>query len=40
MTHLIGPGGSVKLKLALHVVINGQGVVKVVVNSDKRPCSP
>jgi hypothetical protein len=40
MTHLIGPGGSVKLKLALHVVINGQGVVKVVVNTDKGPCSP
>ena len=39
MTHLIGPGGSVKLKLAVHVVITGQGVVKVVVNTDKGPCS-
>ena len=29
------PGGD---KLALHVVINGQGIEKVVVNSQKGPC--
>jgi hypothetical protein len=39
-THLVGPGDSVKIKLALHVVINGQGIVKVVVDSFKGPCSP
>ena len=38
-THLIGPGGSVTIKLALHVVINGKGIVKVVVEAAKGPCS-
>ena len=39
-THLIGPGGNVKIKIALHVVINGKGLVKVVVDSFKGPCAP
>jgi hypothetical protein len=38
-THLIGPGGSVVVKLALHVVLNGKGIVKVVVDAAKGPCS-
>jgi hypothetical protein len=29
----------VKIKLALHVTITGQGVTKVVVDSDKGRCS-
>jgi len=33
------PAGAVA-ELALHVVITGQSVVKVVVNTDKGPCSP
>jgi len=33
------PQPNVQIKLALHVVITGQGVTKVVVDSDKGPCS-
>jgi hypothetical protein len=41
ITHLIGPGSQpkVKIRLTLHMVINGQGVTKVVVGSDKSSCS-
>jgi len=41
ITHLISQGRqpNVQIKLALHVVITGQGVTKVVVDSDKGPCS-
>jgi hypothetical protein len=39
-THLVGPGGSVKLKLALHVVLSSNGVTKVVVDKAKGPCDP
>ena len=37
-TRFIGNGGTLVVKLALHVVINGQGIEKVVVNSQKGPC--
>lgn len=39
--HFVGPGGSVKIKTALHVLLpaNG-GSPKVVVNTAKGPCSP
>jgi hypothetical protein len=37
--HLVGPGGSVMIKLALHVVVSPTGIVKVVVNTVKGPCS-
>jgi hypothetical protein len=42
ITRLIshGPQPNVKIELALHVTITGQGVTKVVVDSDKGPCSP
>jgi hypothetical protein len=39
ITHLIGPGGSVMVKLALHVVLSPTGIVKIVVNTAKGPCS-
>jgi hypothetical protein len=39
-THLIGPGSKVKIKLALHVVLTGQGIRKVVINTAKGPCGP
>jgi hypothetical protein len=39
--HFVGSGGSVKLKLALHVVLPGDGgAPKVVVNTAKGPCLP
>jgi hypothetical protein len=39
--HLVGNGQSVKLKLALHVVLPGDGgSPKVVVNTAKGPCAP
>ena len=37
-TRFIGNGPTPVVKLALHVVINGQGIEKVVVNSQKGPC--
>jgi hypothetical protein len=37
-THFIGNGRSLVVKLALHVVINGQGIGKVVVDTAKGPC--
>ena len=37
-TRFIGNGRTLVVKLALHVVINGQGIEKVVVNSQKGPC--
>jgi hypothetical protein len=40
ITHLIGSGSNVKVMLALHVVLSGNGITKVVVDSDKGPCSP
>ena len=39
ITHLIGPGSNVKIMLALHVVLAGKGITKVVVDSEKGPCS-
>ena len=39
--HLVGNRQSVKLKLALHVVLSGNGgSPKVVVNTAKGPCAP
>ena len=39
--HFVGPGGSVKIKTAIHVVLPGSGgAVKVVVNTAKGPCDP
>ncbi len=37
-TRFIGNGKTLVVKTALHVVINGQGVVKVVVDDLKGPC--
>ena len=37
-TRFIGNGPTLVVKLALHVVISGQGIEKVVVNSQKGPC--
>jgi hypothetical protein len=37
-TRFIGNGRTLVVKLTLHVVINGQGIEKVVVNSQKGPC--
>lgn len=37
-TRFIGSGPTLVVKLTLHVVINGQGIEKVVVNSQKGPC--
>jgi hypothetical protein len=37
-THFIGNGASLVVKTALHVIINGQGIIKVVVNTAKGPC--
>jgi hypothetical protein len=37
-THFIGNGSSIVVKTDLHVTINGQGIVKVVVNTAKGPC--
>ena len=39
-THLIGPGGSVKIKLVLHVVLTRKGITRIVVDSRKGPCAP
>jgi hypothetical protein len=40
-THLISQGSqpNAKITLNLHVVINGRGVIKVVVDADKSSCS-
>ena len=37
-SHFIGNRSSVVVKLALHVVINRQGIVRVVVDTQKGPC--
>jgi hypothetical protein len=37
-TRFIGNGPTVVVKTALHVTINGTGVVKVVVDTEKGPC--
>jgi hypothetical protein len=39
--HFVGPGGSVKIKTTIHVVLPGNGgSPKVVVNTAKGPCAP
>ena len=38
ITHLVGPGGSVRIKLALHVVVTPEGITKIVVDTAKSPC--
>jgi hypothetical protein len=37
-TRFIGNGPTVVVKTALHVTINGKGIVKIVVDTDKGPC--
>jgi len=38
-THFIGEGGSLIVKLVLHVVVEGNGIERVVVDAAKGPCS-
>jgi hypothetical protein len=38
-THFIGQSGSLILKLALHLVVDGSGILRIVVDTAKGPCS-
>ena len=38
-THFVGQGGSLIVKLALHLIVDGKGIQRIVVDTAKGPCS-